>query len=371
MEAHRDGLAVQIAAVMQDMRLEIDRIPRRNGGACADIGHGGVNPPVDLRRGVIHAVRRRDAAVGKTLVDRRHAERAPELLAVQYLAAQIIPIAEQDIRRLHVARRQQGADAGGADRCAAKLHAGRHAASDPRRGAERAQAIGIACGFRAEAIIIAGKDGNSAELVQQDLRDKRLGRERTQLVKVADDREVHAECAELTEAVVKRQNAARAVRRCGKNKHRGVCPQHGALFFCGGNDRAVPDMHAVKGAERDDKPPGAAHAGCKMYKIHGLFNPEIVFDKGIEQLVPVDPANQAARAVIVGDIGRVLREDVAHDLVDGVIPLFAERVVDFGQRCLHSVVFNVNLLEDLCLLFLVHHHTAPAFPGDSSLKNSP
>ena len=138
MEAHRDGLAVQIAAVMQDMRLEIDRIPRRNGGACADIGHGGVNPSVDLRRGVIHAVRRRDAAVGKTLVDRRHAERAPELLAVQYLAAQIIPIAEQDIRRLHVARRQQGADAGRADRCAAKLHAGRHTAGDPVRGAERA-----------------------------------------------------------------------------------------------------------------------------------------------------------------------------------------------------------------------------------------
>ena len=60
----------------------------------------------------------------------------------------------------------------------------------------------------------------------------------------------------------------------------------------------------------------------------------------LQQLVPVDVPDQAAGVVVGGDIGGILREDVAHSLVDGVIALLAQGVVNGGQ-CLADLLLPV------------------------------
>ena len=59
----------------------------------------------------------------------------------------------------------------------------------------------------------------------------------------------------------------------------------------------------------------------------------------MQQLVPVDLPDQAARVVMVCDIRRVLGEDVAHDLADRLIALAFERVIDLGEDLFHLLVF--------------------------------
>ena len=48
---------------------------------------------------------------------------------------------------------------------------------------------------------------------------------------------------------------------------------------------------------------------------------KIIPDQDLQKLVAVNLADQGAGLVMVGDIGGVLGEDVAHDLVDRVIAL--------------------------------------------------
>ena len=54
----------------------------------------------------------------------------------------------------------------------------------------------------------------------------------------------------------------------------------------------------------------------------------------LQQLVPVDAGDEAARAVVVGDIGGVLGENIADELVDGVVALYQQRVVYRRQNLL-------------------------------------
>ena len=59
---------------------------------------------------------------------------------------------------------------------------------------------------------------------------------------------------------------------------------------------------------------------------------QVLAHQNLQQLVPVDLANQGAGAQMVGDIGGVFGEDVAHDLVDGIIALFLQCLIDSGQN---------------------------------------
>lgn len=56
--------------------------------------------------------------------------------------------------------------------------------------------------------------------------------------------------------------------------------------------------------------------------------PQILLHQLLEQLVPVQLADQGPGVVVVGDIGGILAEDIAHDLVDGVVPLFLQGIVN-------------------------------------------
>jgi len=77
---------------------------------------------------------------------------------------------------------------------------------------------------------------------------------------------------------------------------------------------------------------------------------EVTCHKLVQQLVPVETADQAAGVVVVRDIGRVLGENVAHDLIDRVIALDDKRIVDGGQYFLHFRL-AVDHVEFACYVF--------------------
>jgi len=80
-----------------------------------------------------------------------------------------------------------------------------------------------------------------------------------------------------------------------------------------------------------------------MTCIKALFYSEIIFDKLVEKLVAVDVTDECARIFVVGDIGRVLGKQISHNLINGVVSLFAERDIDLSQDLLG---FDLLVLHD-------------------------
>jgi hypothetical protein len=72
---------------------------------------------------------------------------------------------------------------------------------------------------------------------------------------------------------------------------------------------------------------------------------QIVLEQHLEELVPVQAADESPGVVVIGDIGGVLGEDIAHDLVDGVIAFFLEGVVHGGQDIPDLRVFVTKYVE--------------------------
>ena len=59
----------------------------------------------------------------------------------------------------------------------------------------------------------------------------------------------------------------------------------------------------------------------------GSFVFEQVFlNQNLHQLIPVDFADHAAGAAVVGDVGGILGEQIAHDLVDGIVTFFVQGI---------------------------------------------
>ena len=77
---------------------------------------------------------------------------------------------------------------------------------------------------------------------------------------------------------------------------------------------------------------------------------QIAPDQLLQKLVPIQLADHAAGVVIVGDIGRVLGQQVAHDLVDGVIALFLQSVEDGTKGTAHIILVVAGYDKFLCIL---------------------
>ena len=58
---------------------------------------------------------------------------------------------------------------------------------------------------------------------------------------------------------------------------------------------------------------------------------EIAAHECLQQLVAIQLADQRARAVVIRDIGGILREDIAYDLIDGVVALIFQRGINGRQ----------------------------------------
>ena len=74
-----------------------------------------------------------------------------------------------------------------------------------------------------------------------------------------------------------------------------------------------------------DRLRGACGAGSPRCLSHGAGSvKQIVAHQLGEQLVPVQTADHRSGVVVVGDVGGILREKIAYDLIDGIVTLFGE-----------------------------------------------
>ena len=91
---------------------------------------------------------------------------------------------------------------------------------------------------------------------------------------------------------------------------------------------------------------------------------QIALHQLLEQLVPVQLADHASGTVVIGDVGGVLGEKVAHNLVGGVIALLAQSVVNGAQDLTRGQLFTAgdrkldgvvtrHLIDLLCILTLL------------------
>ena len=86
---------------------------------------------------------------------------------------------------------------------------------------------------------------------------------------------------------------------------------------------------------------------------------QLFLDQHLQQLVPVQLADQGAGAHVIGNVGGVLREDVANDLIDGVIPLFLQCLLDCGQNVINLHILIVHNTEFAGIVI----HTDTTFPS--------
>ena len=54
---------------------------------------------------------------------------------------------------------------------------------------------------------------------------------------------------------------------------------------------------------------------------------EIIYKQFMHKLITVNAADKASGVVIVGYIGRILRQDITHKLIDGIVAFHFKRVV--------------------------------------------
>jgi hypothetical protein len=63
---------------------------------------------------------------------------------------------------------------------------------------------------------------------------------------------------------------------------------------------------------------------------------KVATNQFLEQLVPVDPADLAAGGIVVCDIGRILSQKIANDLVDGIVTFFGQGIEYAPQNLAHT-----------------------------------
>ena len=96
-----------------------------------------------------------------------------------------------------------------------------------------------------------------------------------------------------------------------------------------------------------------------VFRFDFLLLAEIAAHERLQQFVAIQLADQRAGVVVVGDIGGILREDVADDLIDGVIPLFLQCLIDCGQNVINLHILIVHNTEFAGLVI----HTDTTFPS--------
>ena len=57
----------------------------------------------------------------------------------------------------------------------------------------------------------------------------------------------------------------------------------------------------------------------------GLFG-QIALHQCTQQLVPVNLADQAAGTLVIGDVGGIFGQKIAHDLINGIVTLLAQGI---------------------------------------------
>ena len=81
---------------------------------------------------------------------------------------------------------------------------------------------------------------------------------------------------------------------------------------------------------------------------------QILTHQLLQQLVPVHLADHGTGVVVVGDIGGILGQDIADDLIDGIIALLLQRLIHCGQDRLDLQIALIAQTELAGILHLSH-----------------
>ena len=68
---------------------------------------------------------------------------------------------------------------------------------------------------------------------------------------------------------------------------------------------------------------------------------KVAFNNIPQQILSTNPGDKFTGIVMIGDVGGILRQNVAHDLVDGVIALFFQRAVNLLHGLLDLHIFLI------------------------------
>ena len=80
---------------------------------------------------------------------------------------------------------------------------------------------------------------------------------------------------------------------------------------------------------------------------------EIVPHKLLKKLITVQLADEAASVIVIRNVGRILRENISYNLVDGVVAHFRKRTIDLSENLLHFLV-AVGRYGELYGIVLIH-----------------
>ena len=72
---------------------------------------------------------------------------------------------------------------------------------------------------------------------------------------------------------------------------------------------------------------------------------QVAPNQSLHQLVPLQLADHAASIVVIGDIGGIFGEQLANDLVVGVVPLFIQSIEHTAQYPTHIVFIVAGYSE--------------------------
>ena len=116
-----------------------------------------------------------------------------------------------------------------------------------------------------------------------------------------------------------------------------TCYLQGGVNFTAGRACLAPTAHYK------NKNAPAHHQtmrGSVCYRLSMLHK---VADKRLQQIITVNAADDGAGILVGCDVGRILRQDVAYELIDGVVALLLQRTVDLQHRLLD---FHITVITD-------------------------
>src|SRR6202161_419965 len=245
-------LAVEVAVEVEQVGLDQLAAPGLERRAHADADRG--RAPVGEAR--VDAVARTDERVIGHEVGRRKAERAPALVAVDDLAAELEGRAEQLIGLAQLAGEDESADVTGGDDLTVDLEQRMHARREALVGLQQPR---VALRLVPEAEVLADRDLLGAERADEHLLDELVGRALCEgRVEWDHDELLHAERGDqLGLARRRRQQFRRVLRRDDRDRMR-IEAQHGVRA---GDHLTVPEVHAVERADRHAAPIAAHDIG--------------------------------------------------------------------------------------------------------------
>ena len=259
--------AVQIALVIQKVRLDHHGVVLQKRRPGADVGHRRVHLPPTADHGEIHAQGRLLHAGGHGQVECGHAQAPSHLPPVLDQAGDGVRPAQEPGCPLHVPLGDQAADVGRAGRHPVHLHILDAVVPHAQPGALLSHALAGAPALIPEPVVAAGDDMYRPQLLHQHLADKRAPRHAAHgLIKMGEDYLVHpAQAADLLPSpggVDEHGHRPAGDHLAGvlvKGEHAGDGPRLPGAAFGHVHQALVADVDPVKKAQGDG-PARALHA---------------------------------------------------------------------------------------------------------------